>query len=155
MISSTLTYSSADDLNALYVYETKMSLLIQISQTRQGAERLLESNVIPVLSQCDYLDARPEVDQMFVGAWRWQHHSRYVVRLTIRTDQSSLLPSAIQRYHQLFMPTLQLINGVLMTLGSSHQTATSQVCISNHVELTLYNVHQIINTGPRIPACAP
>lgn len=24
-----------------------------------------------------------------------------------------------------------------MTLGSSHQTATSQVCINNHVELTL------------------
>lgn len=70
MILSTLTHSSADDLNALYVYETKMSLLVQISQTRQGAERLLESHVIPVLSQCDYLDARPEVDQMFVGMWR-------------------------------------------------------------------------------------
>jgi nuclear pore complex protein Nup205 len=49
------------------VYETKMSLLIQISQTRQGAERLLESRVLTILSQCDYLDARPEVDQMFVG----------------------------------------------------------------------------------------
>lgn len=62
-----LTRSSTDDLNALYVYETKMSLLIQISQTRQGAERLLESRVIPILSHCDYLDARPEADQMFVG----------------------------------------------------------------------------------------
>jgi len=61
------TYPSADDLNALYVYETKMSLLVQISQTRQGAERLLESRVITILSQCDYLDARPETDQMFVG----------------------------------------------------------------------------------------
>lgn len=64
-----LTHPSADDLNALYVYETKMSLLMQISQTRQGAERLLESRVITILSQCDYLDARPEADQMFVGTW--------------------------------------------------------------------------------------
>lgn len=62
-----LTRPFADDLNALYVYETKMSLLIQISQTRQGAERLLESRAITILSQCDYLDARPETDQMFVG----------------------------------------------------------------------------------------
>jgi nuclear pore complex protein Nup205 len=61
------TYPFIDDLNALYVYETKMSLLMQISQTRQGAERLLESRVITILSQCDYLDARPEADQMFVG----------------------------------------------------------------------------------------
>lgn len=61
------THPFTDDLNALYVYETKMSLLIQISQTRQGAERLLESRVITTLSQCDFLDARPEVDQMFVG----------------------------------------------------------------------------------------
>ena len=51
-----------------------------------------------------------------------------------RADQSGLLPSAIQRYHQLFMPTLQLINGVLMTLGSSHQTATSQVSMVGCVE---------------------
>ena len=64
-----LTHPFTDDLNALYVYETKMSLLIQISQTRQGAERLLESRVITVLSQCDYLDARPETDQMFAGEY--------------------------------------------------------------------------------------
>jgi len=69
VILSILTHPSADDLNALYVYETKMSLLMQVSQTRQGAERLLESRVITILSQCDYLDARPEADQMFVGMW--------------------------------------------------------------------------------------
>ena len=74
--SSMLTHSSTDDLNALYVYETKMSLLIQVSQTRQGAERLLESRVITTLSQCDYLDARPEADQMFVGTWNWYHSYR-------------------------------------------------------------------------------
>ena len=43
-------------------------------------------------------------------------------------DHDNLLPSAIQRYHQLFMPALQLINGILMTLGSKHISATNQVC---------------------------
>jgi nuclear pore complex protein Nup205 len=52
----------------LYVYEAKMSLFIRIAQTRQGAERLLEARVLPVLADCDFLDTLPEVDQSFIGA---------------------------------------------------------------------------------------
>ncbi len=57
----------SDDLNALYVYESKMSLFIRIAQSRIGAERLLEANVVTVLAQSDFLDARPEGDQAFIG----------------------------------------------------------------------------------------
>ncbi|CCM02106.1 uncharacterized protein FIBRA_04183 [Fibroporia radiculosa] len=96
-----------DDLNPLYVYEAKMSLLIRMSQTRQGAERLLEARVIPILAGCDYLDARPEGDQAFL-------------------DHDTFLPSAIQRYHQLVLPTLQLVSGMVVTLGNRHTTATTQ-----------------------------
>ena len=46
-----------------------MSLLIRIAQTRQGAERLLEARVLPNLGGCDYLDARPEADQTFMGGF--------------------------------------------------------------------------------------
>ncbi|KAI0776838.1 nucleoporin Nup186/Nup192/Nup205 [Trametes elegans] len=95
-----------DDLNPLYVYEAKMSLLVRMTQTRQGAERLLESRVLPILADCDYLDARPEADQAFL-------------------DQDSFLPSAVQRYHQLFMPALQLVSGILITLGPKHTTAAN------------------------------
>jgi nuclear pore complex protein Nup205 len=49
------------------VYEAKMSLFIRMTQTRAGAERLLEAQLIPFLAQCDYLDARPETDQSFMG----------------------------------------------------------------------------------------
>jgi hypothetical protein len=42
-------------------------------------------------------------------------------------DQDSFLPSAIQRYHQLFMPALQLVTAMLTTLGAQHATASSQV----------------------------
>ncbi|KAF5375401.1 hypothetical protein D9615_007995 [Tricholomella constricta] len=96
-----------DDLNPLYVYEAKMSLFIRMTQTRAGAERLLEAQLVPVLAQCDFLDARPEADQSFM-------------------DRDSFLPSAIQRYHQLFMPTLQLVDGMLATLGSKHSTIINQ-----------------------------
>ncbi|KAJ7619541.1 nucleoporin Nup186/Nup192/Nup205 [Roridomyces roridus] len=104
-----------DDLNPLYVYEAKMSLFVRMAQTRLGAERLLEAQLIPILSQCDYLDARPEADQSFM-------------------DYDSFLPSAIQRYHQLFMPALQLVDGMLATLGTKHATVTNQALdfLSSH-----------------------
>ncbi|KAJ7058139.1 nucleoporin Nup186/Nup192/Nup205 [Mycena amicta] len=104
-----------DDLNPLYVYEAKMSLFVRMAQTRLGAERLLESQLIPILSQCDYLDARPEADQSFI-------------------DRDSFLPSAIQRYHQLLMPALQLVDGMLATLGNKHATASNQALefLSSH-----------------------
>ena len=44
-----------------------MSLFTQMALTRQGAERLLESRLIAILTECDYLDARPEADQAFMG----------------------------------------------------------------------------------------
>ncbi|KAH9929472.1 nucleoporin Nup186/Nup192/Nup205 [Fomitopsis serialis] len=104
-----------DDLNSLYVYEAKMSLLIRMSQSRQGAERLLESRTIPVLADCEYLDARPEADQAFM-------------------DHDSFLPSAVQRYHQLFLPALQLVSGILVTLGHRHTTAVNHALqfLSSH-----------------------
>ncbi|KAJ7620549.1 nucleoporin Nup186/Nup192/Nup205 [Mycena polygramma] len=104
-----------DDLNPLYVYEAKMSLFVRMAQTRLGAERLLEAQLIPILSQCDYLDAQPEADQSFM-------------------DQDSFLPSAVQRYHQLFMPALQLVDGMLATLGTKHATVSNQALdfLSSH-----------------------
>ncbi|KAI0744751.1 nucleoporin Nup186/Nup192/Nup205 [Earliella scabrosa] len=104
-----------DDLNPLYVYEAKMSLLVRMAQTRQGAERLLEARVLPILADCDYLDARPEADQAFL-------------------DRDSFLPSAVQRYHQLFMPALQLVSGMLLSLGPKHTTATNHALqfLSSH-----------------------
>ena len=56
-------------MNSLYVYEAKMSLFIRMTQSRAGAERLLEAQLLPILAQCDYLDTRPEADQAFIGTW--------------------------------------------------------------------------------------
>lgn len=56
-----------DDLNALYVYEAKMSFLIRLAQTRQGADKLIENRLLPILSQVDFVDSRPEADESFAG----------------------------------------------------------------------------------------
>ncbi|KAI5120013.1 hypothetical protein M0805_008474 [Coniferiporia weirii] len=96
-----------DDLNPLYVYEAKMTFLIRLAQTRQGAERLLDSRVLPILSQVDFLDARPEADDSYL-------------------EQDSFLPSAISRYHQLLVPALQLIGALIATVGPKHAVASKQ-----------------------------
>jgi nuclear pore complex protein Nup205 len=57
---------NADDLNPLYVYEAKMSLFTRMTQSRAGAECLLEAHILSVLTKCDFLDARPESDQTFI-----------------------------------------------------------------------------------------
>lgn len=101
-----------------------MSLFVRMAQTRLGAERLLEAQLIPILSQCDYLDARPEADQSFMG--ELANSNRWLLP-TAFTDQDSFLPSAIHRYHQLFMPALQLVDGMLATLGTKHATVSNQV----------------------------
>ena len=42
-------------------------------------------------------------------------------------DRDSFLPSAVQRYHQLFLPALQLVSGMLIALGPKHTTGANQV----------------------------
>jgi nuclear pore complex protein Nup205 len=102
-----------------------MSLFIRIAQTRQGAERLIEARVLPILADCDFLDTLPEVDQSFIGVpplslLRFSSLIRWL-------DHDHFLPSAIQRYHQVFLPALQLINTILATLGPGHSFAVNQV----------------------------
>ncbi|KIJ30184.1 hypothetical protein M422DRAFT_214674 [Sphaerobolus stellatus SS14] len=93
-----------DSLNSLYVYEAKMAILIRIAQTHTGTEKLLESRLIHVLSQCDFIEARPEADQSFL-------------------DYDSFLPSAVHRYHQLVLPALELVNSMVATLGPTSQAS--------------------------------
>lgn len=105
-----------------------------MTHTRAGAERLLEAQLIPILAQCDYLDARPEADQSFIGPSTFSIHLKEESLHFLFTDQDSFLPSAIQRYHQLFVPSLQFIDGMLAALGTKHTALANQVpsinCIS-------------------------
>jgi len=101
-----------------------MSLFVRMTQTRACAERLLDAQLVPILAQCDYLDARPEADQSFIGG---SNFFWFTSLLTDNPDRDSFLPSAVQRYHQLFMPALQVVDGMLATLGNKHATISNQV----------------------------
>lgn len=57
----------AEELNQLYVWEARMSLLTRMAQTRSGAERLIENRMLLVLAEVDFLDSRPEADQAFLS----------------------------------------------------------------------------------------
>lgn len=46
-------------LNALYVYEAKMTFLLRLSEYRAGVDRLIESRIFPVLSSFEALGATP------------------------------------------------------------------------------------------------
>ncbi|KAH7108531.1 nucleoporin Nup186/Nup192/Nup205 [Auriculariales sp. MPI-PUGE-AT-0066] len=96
-----------DDLNALYVYEAKMALLIRLAQTRQGADEVFKSKLFPTLSSCEFLDARPDADDAYL-------------------DDNSFLPTPIQRYHQVLLPALQLVDSVLSSSTVSSAAAAKQ-----------------------------
>ncbi|KIY63736.1 hypothetical protein CYLTODRAFT_493667 [Cylindrobasidium torrendii FP15055 ss-10] len=96
-----------DDLNPLYIYEAKMALFVRLAADRKGAEALLDAGIFRVLGECDFIDARPEGDDTFM-------------------DQDDFLPSAVQRYHQLLLPTLELAAAIVATLRSKHASAASQ-----------------------------
>ncbi|KAJ3212774.1 hypothetical protein HDU82_006406 [Entophlyctis luteolus] len=46
----------------LYIFESKLSLLLRIGQTRDGVEKLLEAGILEVLIECKFLDERPQDD---------------------------------------------------------------------------------------------
>jgi nuclear pore complex protein Nup205 len=68
--SETLAYFArlyAESLNALYVYEALVSFLIRLSSTRQGAEKLLNAELLSRLAECEYLGSRPVADTSAMG----------------------------------------------------------------------------------------
>ncbi|PWN52683.1 hypothetical protein IE53DRAFT_384865 [Violaceomyces palustris] len=106
-----------ESLNALYVYEAKLSFFNRITQSREGAERLLDARVFDILSQADFIAARPEQDQDFV-------------------DLDTFLPAATERYYSLLTPVLQLSVGILAstTSGAKQTYGTSKAVspLSSH-----------------------
>ncbi|KAF5345807.1 hypothetical protein D9756_010889 [Leucocoprinus leucothites] len=131
-----------DDLNTLYVYESKLSLFTRMSQTRAGAEKLLDAQIIPLLARCDYLDARPEADQSFM-------------------DQDLFLPSAVHRYHQLFMPALQVVQEFLASHGSTivillkNDTDHNSLGILDEIHLIINLCTTILPSVPKSEVLAP
>ncbi|KAJ2042233.1 hypothetical protein H4S04_007405, partial [Coemansia sp. S16] len=90
-------------LNALYIYEAKMSFFLRIAQRSDGAERLLENGIIDVLADCAFLDLRPQSD----------HGASFA---------DAFIPIRAERFHLLLMPALNLMLALVARIGRDNLT---------------------------------
>uniref|UniRef100_A0A3Q2CDR8 Nucleoporin 205 n=1 Tax=Cyprinodon variegatus TaxID=28743 RepID=A0A3Q2CDR8_CYPVA len=97
-------------LKPLYIYESKMALLTRVAKSGQGAVELLRCGLVAQLIECQVFDMIPDTD------------SHRMMR-----DPSGFIPSPIERYRQILLPTLRLLQVILTSTSMNHQQGAAQV----------------------------
>ncbi|XP_035283099.1 nuclear pore complex protein Nup205 isoform X1 [Anguilla anguilla] len=97
-------------LKPLYVYESKMALLMRVAMTGQGAVELLRCGLVGQLVECQVFDMLPESDSHRVFGQR---------------DPSGFIPSPLDLYRQILLPALRLLQVILTS--TQHQQGAAQV----------------------------
>ncbi|XP_032378777.1 nuclear pore complex protein Nup205 isoform X1 [Etheostoma spectabile] len=97
-------------LKPLYIYESKMALLTRVAKTGQGASELLRCGLVAQLIECQVFDMVPDSD------------AHRVMR-----DPSGFIPSPMDRYRQILLPTLRLFQVILTSTTVNHQQGAAQV----------------------------
>ncbi|KAJ1945731.1 hypothetical protein FBU59_002226, partial [Linderina macrospora] len=80
-------------LSPLLIYEAKMAFFMRLALRQDGAEKLLENGILDVLTACGFLDRKP----------------------TAGSDAA--LPARSERYHQLLIPSLNLLLLLVTRIG--------------------------------------
>ncbi|XP_070580305.1 nuclear pore complex protein Nup205-like [Ptychodera flava] len=106
-----------EPLKALYVYESKMSLLARFAMTPRGAQELLHAGLLQRLSDCKFFDLRPEQDMYKPRILSEPHEDG---------DIESFVPSIMARYRQLLFPALKVSLAIMTSLGIQHLEAAGQ-----------------------------
>lgn len=105
-----------------------MSFLTRLAATREGAEKLMNADLLVKLGECEFLAAKPIDDASSMGtpaglsAGSWGTDSFDCVW----TDFDGFLPSTSERHHQLLLPALQLVVNTLVSFGADTAIATRQ-----------------------------
>nr|XP_061812614.1 nuclear pore complex protein Nup205-like isoform X2 [Nerophis lumbriciformis] len=97
-------------LKPLYIYESKMALLTRVAKTNQGAVELLRCGLVAQLIECQVFDMIPD------------NESHRVTR-----DLSGFIPSPMDRYRQILLPTLRLFLVILTSTTMNHQQGAAQI----------------------------
>ncbi|XP_060933087.1 nuclear pore complex protein Nup205 [Limanda limanda] len=97
-------------LKPLYIYESKMALMTRVAKTGQGAVELLRCGLVVQLMECQVFDMVPDSD-----AHRGMR------------DPSGFIPSPMDRYRQILLPTLRLFQVILTSTSVNHQQGAAQV----------------------------
>ncbi|KAG7522445.1 nuclear pore complex protein Nup205 [Solea senegalensis] len=97
-------------LKPLYIYESKMALMTRVAKTGQGAVELLRCGLVSQLMECQVFDMVPDSD------------AHRMMR-----DASGFIPSPMDRYRQILLPTLRLFQVILTSTTMDHQQGATQV----------------------------
>ncbi|XP_077424154.1 nuclear pore complex protein Nup205 [Vanacampus margaritifer] len=97
-------------LKPLYIYESKMALLTRVAKTNQGAVELLRCGLVAQLIECQVFDMIPDSE------------THRVMR-----DPSGFIPSPMDRYRQILLPTLRLFQVILTSTTMNHQQGAAQI----------------------------
>lgn len=108
-----------ETLRCIYLYETKMALMVRLGSTRYGAEVLLEQRLLACLASMRVFDDHPRVE------------------LQVQTVSEDCIPSVESRYHQILFPALDLCDAILSSLGVDNRAAVAQVMffLLSHLEV--------------------
>lgn len=122
-----------DSLRAIYLYDTKMALIVCMASTRIGAEVLVEQRVLSCFSNMKVFDEYPTVDRLNCNV------------------MEDILPSVSSRYQQILFPVLNLCDALLVSLGIDNRAAVAQIInfLLSHLEL----IENVLQQGrPNMPA---
>ncbi|KAJ9097699.1 hypothetical protein QFC21_004736 [Naganishia friedmannii] len=86
------------DVNAIFVLEAKLAMMLRIAQTEIGGEKLIQAGILKTLATCDFISRQPYLEDM--------------------NQSDNLLPMPAERYHQVILPVLQVVAAVSRTLNS-------------------------------------
>ncbi|KAM7343656.1 nuclear pore complex protein Nup205 [Cochliomyia hominivorax] len=101
-----------ENMKYIYVYESKMSMLLRLANSHAGAELLLSNKVLDVLSSMRVFDMHPDLQ----GRQDWQ-----------QVETHEFVPRVDTRYRQILFPALNLCDCLVTTLGTENYSVISQV----------------------------
>ncbi|KAG7303822.1 hypothetical protein JYU34_010718 [Plutella xylostella] len=104
-------------LRVLYVYESKMALIIKLAHSGAGAAGALCGGALACLAQLKALDCHPDIHMP-------------------SSNTHSFLPSAADRFRQILLPALSLCDALLTSLGTHNHSCVLHVLhvLLSHVE---------------------
>ncbi|KAK9882396.1 hypothetical protein WA026_020918 [Henosepilachna vigintioctopunctata] len=112
---------STNNFKVIYVYSAKIAFLLKLAGNRMCAELLLENNLLACFSNMKVFGHHPQISKT------WDY----------KEDISQFTPSLEEQYLQIWLPTFDLCNAVLTTLGCENKSALVQILffILSHLDV--------------------
>ncbi|KAE8211666.1 hypothetical protein CF327_g4611 [Tilletia walkeri] len=113
-------------LAPLYVYQSLFALLTRLAHLRDGLVRLVDVRIFDAISSLDVLDLRPSEDDMLDSG-------------------DDFFPAALERYHEVVLPALQLCAVLANRAARSYAAVGSSSDGSGQVTTVLKAVYALLD----------